>query len=191
MRGGICPFGSFLKTFRGQTPVYFPDVFEGIGKPSEKEEENLSETAKKMDLRYITINGLDPTVEKKMMEDLKRTGYSGTKSAYVTQLCSEALDARSRKSELTSKEDAESMVRKLDEALAKLDYLSSEFVREKAENPVYKQLLCETFNAVGMLLSLQSGDPDAMSYFEKGWYDGLPTHLSRKLSEVRRSYANA
>jgi hypothetical protein len=191
VRGGICPFGSFLKTFRGQTPVYFPDVCEGIGKPSEKEEENLSETAKKMDLRYITINGLDPTVEKKMMEDLKRTGYSGTKSAYVTQLCSEALDARSRKSELTSKEDAESMVRKLDEALAKLDYLSSEFVREKAENPVYKQLLCETFNAVGMLLSLQSGDPDAMSYFEKGWYDGLPTHLSRKLSEVRRSYANA
>ncbi len=144
-----------------------------------------------MDLRYITINGLDPVVEKKMMDDLERTGYSGTKSAYVTQLCSEALDTRARKSELTSKENAESMARKLDEALAKLDSLSSEFVKEKAENAVYKQLLCETFNAVGMLLSLQSGDPDAMSYFEKGWYDGLPTHLSRKLSEVRKSYANA
>jgi len=103
VRGGICPFGSFLKTFRGKTPVYFSDVCEGIGKPSEKEEENLSETAKKMNLRYITINGLDPIVEKKMTEDLERTGYSGTKSAYITQLCSEALDARSRKKELSIK----------------------------------------------------------------------------------------
>ena len=191
MRGGVCLFGSFLKTFRGQKPSYFPDICEGIGKPSEKEEESLSENAKKMDLRYITINGLDPIVEKKMTEDLERTSYSGTKSAYITQLCSEALDARARKNELTSKEDAESMARKLDGVLTKLDSLSSEFVREKAENAVYRQLLCETFNAVGMLLSLQSGDPDAISYFEKGWYDGLPTHLSRKLSEVRRSYADA
>lgn len=179
------------QTFRGQKPAHFPDVCEEMGKPSEKEEKNLSEAKKKMDLRYITINGLDPIVEKKMMEDLERTGYSGSKSAYVTQLCSEALDVRARKSELTSKNDAESMAGKLDEALAKLDSLSSEFVREKAENTIYKQLLCETFNAVGMLLSLESGDSNAMSYFEKGWYDSLPTNLSRKLSEVRKSYANA
>lgn len=184
-------FYTFLKTFRGQKPFYFPDVCEGIGKPSEKEEGNLSEEKKKMDLRYITINGLDPIVEKKMKEDLERIGYSGSKSAYITQLCSEALDARSRKNELASREDVESMARKLDEALERLDSLSSEFVREKAENTVYKELLCETFNAVGMLLSLQSGDQDAMAYFEKGWYDGLPTHLYNKLSEVRKSYANA
>lgn len=163
----------------------------GDESPRKKEEINLSEDKKRMDLRYITINGLDPSVEKKMEEDLKRTGYSGTKSAYVTQLCSEALDARARRSQLTTQKDVDSLSAKMDAMSAKLDALADEFGKEKAESEVYRMLLCECYHALEMLLATQGGDVDVMRFFRKGWYDDLPENLSAKMDEVRKSYANA
>lgn len=144
-----------------------------------------------MSLDYITINGLDPAVRAKMEDDLRRTGYSGTKSAYITQLCSEALDARARRSELTTQKDVDSLSAKVDSMQKQLDRIVSAFSKSKAENDVYRMLLCEIYGLGEMILGALTNDPKIMGYFEKGWYDELPMHLYEKMREVRSEYGNA
>jgi hypothetical protein len=47
-----------------------------------------------MNLDYITINGLDANTKKRIEEDLAKSGYTGSKSAYVTALMNDGLDKR-------------------------------------------------------------------------------------------------
>lgn len=151
----------------------------------------MGESKKKMSLDYITINGLDPAVRAKMEDDLRRPGYSGTKSAYITQLCSEALDARTRRSELTTQKDVDSLSAKMDSMQKWLDRIVSELSKSKAENEVYRMLLCEIYGLGEMILSLLTNDQKIMGYFDKGWYDELPMHLSEKMREVKSEYGDA
>lgn len=140
-----------------------------------------------MNLDYITINGLDSRVKEEMAADMKETCYSGTVSAYVTQLLSEALARRKEARALASKEAVEDVRKKLEAIDARLADMERFLYKKDGEDGVYRLLECRTFRAAKKACYALNVDTEDI---DDGKFDKLPYSLLMTLGEVDKQYGN-
>lgn len=141
-----------------------------------------------MNLDYITINGLDVDVKKKLEEDMGKRNYTGPVSRYVTQLLNEALSQREKEAELTSKESVANIEERLMSIEEKLTSLEKAKYEKDWNDGFYQKLICRTNKEITLLCHNQGIDT---KLFEDGTCDSLPYDLVLEYMKVERQYGNA
>jgi hypothetical protein len=112
-----------------------------------------------MNLDYITINGLDANTKKRIEDDLAKSGYTGSKSAYVVALMNDGLDKREAIRGVTSEQDFQSLYAKASSIEEKLGEVSSRQCESGAGMEVYKILAVETYRLLELLGGFDGARP--------------------------------
>ena len=142
---------------------------------------------KGMNLDYITINGLDANTKKRIEEDLAKSGYTGSKSAYVTALINDGLDKREAIRGVTSEKDFQSLYAKASAIEERLEGMSQRQCEGGADAEVYKILLIEMYRLLELLVNSRGIDH---SDIDEGRRDVLPKNLLFREKEIKQAYGN-
>jgi hypothetical protein len=140
-----------------------------------------------MKLEYITINGLDKATQERMSKDIEASAYKGTKSAYIVQLCNEALAAREAKRGLADPaefKELTALLRQIQETAADTQ---AEQGRQGIESAINQDLLIETFR---LLVRVAASIGIKTTDIEEGHFDTLPEALGKKRQEAYKAYGN-
>jgi len=112
-----------------------------------------------MNLDYITINGLDANIKKRIEDDLAKSGYTGSKSAYVTALMNDGLDKREAIRGVTSEKDFQSLYAKASAIEEQLEGMSQRAVRGRGRRGGLQDPADRDVPALGALGQLEGHRP--------------------------------
>lgn len=141
-----------------------------------------------MDFNYITINGLDEDTRLRMERDVSKSGYKGSKTAYVSGLIRDGLDKHESLRNIPSEEELHS----LEESLSSINETVSEILKRGCQGDgkgeIDRLLLIEIYRMLEALMDATGID---CTDVKEGKLDSLPTHLCYKEDALRRAYGNA
>lgn len=138
-----------------------------------------------MKFDYVTVNSMDQATKRRLEEDVRLSGYKGSKSSYIVTLCNEALTAREDRRIAKTGPGTADFAKTLGDIQQRLKAIDGLRGQQDIDGIVDRLLLVETYRLVGKIADSIGVRHDDI---EDGRCDALPEHLRLRKEEMEKAY---